>query len=230
MVANNAGELKHEHAGDKPLITEWNIQSRSHVCQTCSGAFADKQPYHTLLFDERSGFARIDVCPHCWQNQHSQGANEKKGFVSQWQGIYHAPPPPDADPILKETAETLLRKLVEAKDPKHANTCYILAAMLERKRMLKVQSQLKENGRRVFIYEHVKTGDVFAIADPDLQLDQLEAVQHEVSLLLERGLEPVVTPAPEPYLAVGGQPAVAALAGDTLGATPATPDLAEHPM
>jgi hypothetical protein len=203
------------------LINEWNIQSRSHACQACAGVFTDKQPYHTLLFDERGGFARIDVCPKCWQTQYSQGANEKKGFVSQWQGVYHAPPPPDADPIQKETAETLLRKLVETKDPKHANTCYILAAMLERKRLLKVQSQLRENGRRVFVYEHAKTGDVFTIADPDLQLGQLEAVQHEVALLLERGLD--AANLPEPYLPVAGtaQPPVAALAGDTLGATPA---------
>lgn len=201
------------------MITEWNIQSRSHACQTCNAGFADKQPYHTLLFDERSGFARIDVCIDCWETQYSQGANDKKDFVSQWQGVYHAPPPPGVEAIQKETAETLLRKLLETKDPKHASACYILAAMLERKRMLKVQSQLKDNGRRVFVYEHAKTGDIFTIADPELQLDQLEAVQHEVSMLLERGLE---TPAaPEGLLVSVSQPPVAALAGDMMGATAA---------
>lgn len=210
------------------MINEWNIQSRSHACQACASAFTDKQPYHTLLFDERGGFARIDVCPGCWQTQYSQGANERKGFVSQWQGVYHAPPPPDADPIQKETAETLLRKLVETKDTKFANACYILAAMLERKRLLKVQSQFRENGRRVFVYEHAKTGDVFTIADPGLQLDQLEAVQHEVALLLERGLDAAA--APEPYLPVAGttQPPVAALAGEAIGAT-LLPKAAEQP-
>lgn len=217
MVANNAPQLKHHQTGDKPLITEWNIQSRSHGCQSCDGRFEDKQPYHTLLFDERSGFARIDVCPECWDTQYGQGANEKKGFISHWQGTYQAPPPPDAEAIQKESADTLLRKLVELKDPKHANTCYILAAMLERKRLLKVQSQLRENGRRVFVYEHVPSGDVFAIADPDLQLDQLEAVQHEVAYLLEHGLD---TPPLDPtggYLAPPASPPVAALAGDIGG-------------
>ncbi len=203
------------------MITEWNIQSRSHACQACHAGFEDKQPYHTLLFDERSGFSRIDVCPECWGGQYSHGGADKRGFISQWQGVYHAPPPPDADPIQKENAETLLRKLLEAKDAKYASACYILAAMLERKRLLKVQSQFKENGRRVFVYEHARSGDVFTIADPDLQLDQLEAVQHEVSILMERGLE---TPVQDHSLLVSvpGLP-VAALAGETIGATPAPP-------
>ena len=65
--------------------------------------------------------------------------------------------------------------------------------MLERKRILKVKEQIVRDGQRVFIYEQPKTGDVFTIADPDLRLDQLEAVQRDVAQLLEHGLNP---PAP----------------------------------
>ena len=43
----------------------------------------------------------------------------------------------------------------------------------------------------MFIYEQPKTGDLFTITDPDLQLDQLDAVQHQVAQLLEHGLYPV---------------------------------------
>jgi hypothetical protein len=77
----------------------------------------------------------------------------------------------------KETAETLLRKLIEQNDPAHAPAAYILAVMLERKRLLKVKEQIKRDGQRIFVYEHPKTGDIFTIADPDLHLDQLEQVQ-----------------------------------------------------
>ncbi len=61
--------------------------------------------------------------------------------------------------------------------------------MLERKRVLKVQSDFEEEGRRVFVYEHPKTGDMFTIADPQLNLDDMEKVQQEVALLMEYGLE-----------------------------------------
>jgi hypothetical protein len=82
----------------------------------------------------------------------------------------------------------LLRKLVELNDPKYGPALYILGAMLERKRILKVKTQLSRDGQRVFVYEHPKTGDLFQIQDPNLQLHQLEGVQHEVLHLLQHGL------------------------------------------
>ena len=40
----------------------------------------------------------------------------------------------------------------------------------------------------MFVYEQPKTGDIFTIPDPDLQLNQLEEVQRMVASLLEHGL------------------------------------------
>ena len=167
---------------------EWNIQSRAHACQSCKKQFVDKESFHTMLFDEKGGYARFDVCQDCWNSQYSQGATDRKGFVSYWQSIYTVPPAAPPEALQKETAETLLRKLVEANDPKHGPALYILSAMLERKRILKVKTQLTREGQRVFVYEHGKTGDLFQIQDPNLQLHQLESVQHEVLHLLQHGL------------------------------------------
>jgi hypothetical protein len=173
-------------------MTEWNIQSRAHACAACGKQFADKETYHTLLFDEKADFRRSDVCAACWQQQYSQGARDRKGFVSYWQGVYEAPPPP-SDPIKRENAESLLRKLIELNDPQYIPAGYILAVMLERKRLLKVKEQLRRDGQRIFIYEQPGTGDLFTITDPNLQLNQLEQVQHDVAALLEHGLNPPVS-------------------------------------
>lgn len=176
-------------------MIEWNIQSRAHACEACGKSFADKEVYHTLLFDERTGFRRLDICRGCWDKQYSEGARERKGFVSYWQGIYELPPPP-VEPIHKENAESLLRKLVELDDPRYVPAMYILAVMLERKRLLKVKEQVVRDGQRVFIYEHPRTGDVFTVVDPVLQLNQLDAVQRDVAELLEHGLNPAVPQSP----------------------------------
>ena len=117
-------------------MNEWNIQSRASACEACALPFADKQPLHTLLFDEHAEFLRrMDVCDACWQSQFSDGARERKGFISHWQGIYEVPPAA-VDAIQKDTAETLLRKLIEQNDPRYAPAGYILAVMLERNRLL----------------------------------------------------------------------------------------------
>jgi len=202
------------------LMNEWNIQSRAHACEACGKSFADKESYHTLLFDEKQDFRRSDICEGCWQKQHSEGARERKGFISYWHGVYEAPVPAP-EPIHKDTAESLLRKLIELNDPRYIPAGYILAVMLERKRLLKIKEQFVRDGRRVFVYEHPKTGDLFTIIDPALQLDQLEEVQRDVAGLLEHGLNPPVTPV-APGTETGEAPANAPAQPDTPGGTAET--------
>ena len=171
-------------------MNDWNIQSRAHGCEACAQPFTDKQPYHTVLIEEHSELRRTDICEPCWQKNFSATAPQQKNFISHWQGVYLAPPAAPVDAIQKENAETLLRKLIELNDPKHIPAGYILAVMLERKRILKVKEQLQRDGHRVFVYEQPKTGDIFTIVDPALRLDQLEQVQHDVAALLEHGFNP----------------------------------------
>ena len=172
-------------------MNDWNIQSRAHGCEACEKPFADKQPYHTVLFEEKQEFRRQDICAECWQAKFSDSA-WLPGFISHWQGVYEAPPPV-VDAIQKETAETILRKLIELNDPRYIPAGFILAVMLERKRVLKVKEQIIREGKRTIIYEQPKTGEVFTITDPALHLDQLEEVQRDVAALLEHGLNPPQT-------------------------------------
>lgn len=169
-------------------MIDWKIQSRARACQACARPFVEKQPYYTLLLDKRNLLQRLDVCGGCWEAQYADGAHDRKGFLSFWQGVYNAPTPPPVEAIRKESAETLLRKLVETGDVAHGPACFILAVMLERKRILRVKAQMTVNGCRQIVYEHPKEGDIFQITDPNLQLQQLEVVQRQVADLLEHGL------------------------------------------
>lgn len=170
-------------------MNDWNIQTRAHQCQACGKGFEDKTTYHTLLFDdEREGFVRRDICGSCWKSEFEGGTSQEGGYISYWQGTYEAPPPAPPEPIQKENAESLLRRLIDLNNPAFSDAGYILAVMLERKRQLKIKEQFSRDGRRVFVYEQPKSGDLFTIIDPALQLNQLEAVQKQVADLLEFGL------------------------------------------
>lgn len=179
-------------------MIEWNIQSRGHRCYVTGRDFADHEAYYTVLLEQRHGFERLDLCRDAWKT-HGPEILARPNLVSHWQGVYHAPPAAPPEPIKKGDAESLLRKLLDRRDERFAPACYILAVMLERKRLLKVKAQLRENGRRVFVYDHPSSGDVFTILDPDLQLAQLEAVQHDVAELLEHGLPVDAAPTEEPF-------------------------------
>jgi len=191
-----------------PLMKDWNIQGRASACQSCGQRFVDGQPYHSLLWQGDRGYRRLDVCGACWERQYRQEARIRREVVSYWRGVYESPPPP-VEPIRRDAAESLLRRLCELADPRYRPVGYILAVMLERKRLLKVKEQFWREGQRVFVYEHTRSGDVFTVPDPALRLSELEEVQRTVARLLEEGLPagaesgPVVEPAAGPAAGAG---------------------------
>ena len=131
----------------------------------------------------------------------NRGSRRSKGVDLALAGNARSPDPGGgSDP--KRTPRRCSKKLIELNDPRYIPAGFILAVMLERKRILKVKEQIVRDGKRTIIYEQPKTGDVLTITDPDLHLNQLEEVQRDVAHLLEHGLNP-----PQPAEAAIAQPA-----------------------
>jgi hypothetical protein len=164
------------------FANEWTIQHRSEVCAVTQRPFVEGEPFYTLLFREGDSFRRQDLSEDAWA-----GRNDNLQPFSFWRSRYEPPPAEEPEPLPKENAEEIFRRLVALRDPAHANACYVLGAMLERKRILK-QIRTDDAGQgRVLIYEHVKSGDVFVVPDPQLRLSEIESVQTEVAGLLQSG-------------------------------------------
>lgn len=163
------------------MQTDWTIQSRSGRCAVTGRDFAEGEFFYTLLYRERDGFRREDISEEAWRGR--QGDSDAAAPYSFWRTKFEATPiVPET--LAKETAEDLLRRYMSGQDEGHANARYILALMLERKRLLKQIEAKEEVHGRTLVYEHVKTGEVFVVPDPGLRLDQVEAVQGEVAALL----------------------------------------------
>ncbi len=162
-----------------PLPNEWAITHRADVCAVTHRPFVAGEYFYTLLYHSADGYRREDLSEEAWQNR-----NENIQPFSFWKSRYEPSPPKPPEPLPRENAEQLFRRLIGSENPP-ANACYVLAAMLERKRVLKqVKTEESTNGR-VLIYEHGATGDVFIVPDPQLRLDELENVQNEVADLLQ---------------------------------------------
>lgn len=168
-----------------PLANEWPIKHRADACAVTNRAFSDGEQFYTLLFREGTGFRREDLSEEAWAAR-----NENIRPFSFWKTRYEPPPVAPPERLAKESAEELLRRLLA--ENRQPNACYVLAAMLERKRILKpikaergASFQLAgSNVPAPVIYEHAKTGEVFIVPDVQLRLDELESVQAEVAALL----------------------------------------------
>ena len=161
------------------LPNEWAIRHRADFCAVTHRPFTPGEYFYTLLYHDADGYRREDLSEEAWRNR-----NENIRPFSFWKSRYDPLPPKAAEPVPKESAEQLFRRLI-ASNNRPANACYVLAAMLERKRVLKqVKTESRDGGKRVLIYEQGTTGDVFVVPDPQLRLDELESVQDEVVELL----------------------------------------------
>ena len=164
---------------------DWKIKSRSLTCCETGHEFTEDEPFYTAIFEdsEGEGFVRKDYTEESWDRL----AESLEPF-SFWRSTFEPPPPPEEKEVVKkENAESLLRRLIEEDSPETENARYILAVMLERKKIL-VQMEAKpvKNGR-LLIYERHKTGEAFIVKDPQLRLEEIESLQEEVTALLGGG-------------------------------------------
>lgn len=162
-----------------PLPNEWPIKHRADACARTQRPFEPGEHFYTLLFREGDGFRREDLSEEAWSAR-----NENILPFSFWKTRYEPPPLAPPEPLGKENAEEILRRLLATNDASQANACYVLAVMLERKRVLMQIKTEQTEGRPVLVYEHAKNGDVFIVPDVRLRLDEIEHVQNEVSQLL----------------------------------------------
>lgn len=163
------------------LTSEWPIKHRADACARTQRPFQPGEQFYTLLFREGDAFRREDLSEEAWAQR-----NENIQPFSFWKTRYEPPPATPPEPVAKENAEELLRRLLAENNPANTNVCYVLAVMLERKRVLKQVKTEQTGDRPVLIYEHVKNGDVFIVPEVRLRLDELEQVQSEVAQHLQR--------------------------------------------
>jgi hypothetical protein len=141
----------------------------------------DRAPVVSALRDTGEGYERFDWQPECWKT----APRDWEPF-SQWDGVYFAPVKEvKKEPLKKEDAGELLRKLITLDDPAMKNVVYVLAVMLERSKIL-VERDAKQldDGLIRRVYEDRKNGDTFVILDPRLRLENLGEVQQQVVALL----------------------------------------------
>ena len=155
---------------------DWEIRKRSDICTATQRPFAEGEFFYTAIFRDGAGFRRDDLSEEAWQAR----PDDPQPF-SFWRSKFEMPPPPPPEPLAKQHAESILRKLIEENSDTTKNARYILALMLERKRLLK---PMESTDPDVLVYERTGTGETFLIPNPRLALSQVPEVQKEVSALL----------------------------------------------
>lgn len=165
------------------LADSWHLRSCSPLCSVTGRKFAEDELFYTAIFPdpESDAFERRDFSQEAW----TERSDDAETPFSFWRSVFKPRPTEEKVEIVdKENPETLLKRLVEEDDEHTENARYILAVMLERKKLL-VETDAQQTPTGLLrIYEHRKEGDVYIVKDPQIPLSEVDKVQDEVHALL----------------------------------------------
>ncbi|NJK91228.1 MAG: hypothetical protein HC904_04965 [Blastochloris sp.] len=155
---------------------EWNIKARSESCQITGRAFLDEEWFYTVLNDTVEGVQRQDLSEEAWAGfQHSPDE------LSFWKSQFKASPAAASEAVGKEDAESELRRLLSKPEEGDAKVCFLLALLLERKRILKARERYSKDGRRHVLYEHMGTQETFIVPEVEFKLSELDSLRDELT-------------------------------------------------
>ena len=155
---------------------KWSIKKNAHSCFSTGYNFKNKDIIISQILFLNGEYVRRDFCekikPDC--------LNE----VSKWKTQFLLPKEKE-EIIKKEGVEGLLRSFIAKNEEDNINIIYILAVMLERKKIfIERDVRFSKDQKKIRVYEHRKTNESFLIVDPMLNLNEIDKLTEDIALLL----------------------------------------------
>jgi len=158
-------------------MTEYQIQPHTRRCVATGRELQAGERYYTALLEEGDQFVRQDYSKEAWQGP-------PPGAFSFWMGSV---PPPDQplkprfdDDLLEECFQRLEGQL----EPSRVNFRYVVALLLIRRKRLRFEQTVEENGVEKLEVSNIRTGDRVLVVNPQLTDEQIADVQNEVFRVL----------------------------------------------
>lgn len=155
---------------------DWKIKTRGEACAVTGKPFEEGEFFYTLLTLAKGGeLLRQDICEQAWIER-----NDNIRPLSFWKSKFKPTPAHPPEALEKADAESELRRLLDEGAHQSPKVCYLLALLLERKRILRVKDRTEIDGQPAIIYEHADTQETFLIPEVDFKISDIEALQEEL--------------------------------------------------
>lgn len=159
------------------MLTTFDIQGPTRVCSASGRELKPGDRYFAVLADEAGGFVRRDYAADAWP-----GPPEKA--VAFWSGRIPTGDRPRKPVVNDALLLDCFDHLAGAAEPDRVNFRYVVALLLMRRKRLKFEDVVRENGAEVLLLRDARNGAVHRVADPRLAEAQTAAVQDEVFRVL----------------------------------------------
>jgi hypothetical protein len=158
---------------------------RAEACSACGHAFDPGEPIRAYLYESPKGYERRDYCANC-------RPPDEPFAIGSWRTRRPEPAPKKVQPFDREAIYGFFERLHDADTPEKQQLRFVLALLLWRKKVLKLDHSEATAGGEVWHFVVPSTGDEHAVDRPDLEEEQLERLGEQLEQLLVGELSPVV--------------------------------------
>lgn len=161
-------------------MPEWQVGKSTHQCARSGRLLVVGETYYSALVEEGEGFARLDLSQESWPEE------DRAVFFSYWKTKVQAPEDVQKKLVIDvEAFYTFFLNLMEVEDGSKALFRYLVALILVRKRILRLDEIAKSpEGDQLIIYDR-RTEKVLAIDCPEVTEDRLEEAQEQLNQIFE---------------------------------------------
>lgn len=146
-------------------------------CAATGRELQERETYWSVLYDRPEGLERLDYSEEAWQGPPTDALAVWRTQVP----VREEKPQPLVD---ENVMLEVFTQLAEADEPEKINFRYILALLLMRKRILKLEDTARDGGREILVFSCKRTESTYRVVDPHLTEDQIAGVQQQVGRIL----------------------------------------------
>ena len=159
------------------MSTEWSMPRRGEACTGCHRPFAVGQQFAVHLYEADGGYARREFCEQCQPSPRPEP-------VAAWKTRRPAPATKRTMSFDREAICGVFERLETADQPAQVQLRFVLALLLWRKKVLRLERTAALDGQEVWDFVIVQTGAVQRVPRPDLDEQQLEQLSAQLETLL----------------------------------------------
>ena len=160
-------------------MAQYRIGKGQDSCTSCGREFVDGEDVVSCVFSGEDSLERADICMDCWES------GKAPDYISSWRRqIVKKAPPKRFD---RQAALELFRVLSDSQEPKDADTAFILAVLLMRKKVFELERTGLENGTKVMELRLKGDTEIFKIENRELDEQRLNEVKDNLESIFEGG-------------------------------------------
>jgi hypothetical protein len=168
-------------------MIDYPIQPSSRRCVVTGRDLQPGERYYSVLVDEGGRLLRRDYSVEAW----SGPPHEAYSF---WAGRVTAPQSPRRRAIDHELLMDCFLRLEGQVEPSRCNLRYVVALLLIRQRLLKLEDVRQQEGQEVLTVRCSRTGARSQVVNPGLTEEEMATVQDEVFQALGWAPDPSTNP------------------------------------